>query len=180
MRRIRIIAIAMAVVIASNKLSLETFYKTVNVEASEGSQVSISSMDEIKSEPIVSLIPVDNILDATPIPVEVTVIPEPEEVDFIPTIIPTVSPTVSPTICPTICPSISPSVSPSISPTVSPTIKPTPTPTPTPTPFIPKTLISISEYDYIENSVSAFSSKKLTLKVLQSTARKYGTLYGTG
>lgn len=62
------------------------------------------------------------------------------------------------------------------------TIVPEPTATPTPTisPYKSKTLEKMASYNYVKNSVTGLSQKKVPVKTLQKNLKAYGTLYGTG
>ncbi|MDF2590497.1 MAG: putative exported carboxypeptidase [Anaerocolumna sp.] len=97
-----------------------------------------------------------------------------------PTDIPTVTETPTITLTPTPTPTITPTITPSVTPT--PTNKPTATPTPTKTPdkFIPNTLKLMAKYDYVGNSVTNISIKKLSLRTLQNQIKNFGKLYGYG
>lgn len=67
-------------------------------------------------------------------------------------------------------------------PTPEPTPMPEPTPKPTPKPetFIPDTLKTVLEYDYIGNSVTGLSKKQLTLKETNNKFKSYGKLVSKG
>jgi len=65
-------------------------------------------------------------------------------------------------------------------PTVVPTETLSPTPRPAPTPFVPDTLKVMEEHDYVKESVSGITTKKLSIKTLKSRVSKFGTLYGQG
>jgi hypothetical protein len=47
-------------------------------------------------------------------------------------------------------------------------------------PFIPKTLVKMKQYNYIDNSVTGLSNSLLPLKNLKDFVKKFGTLYGRG
>lgn len=83
-----------------------------------------------------------------------------------------ITPTPEPTTTPT------PIVTPE--PTTTPTQTPSATPTPTKSPYRSRTLEVMSNYDYVGESVTGISSKKVSVSTLQSRVKKYGKLYGTG
>lgn len=47
-------------------------------------------------------------------------------------------------------------------------------------PYQSKTLERMSEYDYVTNSISGITTKKLSLSTLQKNVKSYGKLYGKG
>lgn len=67
-------------------------------------------------------------------------------------------------------------------PSITPSIVPTATPVPTSASevFRSKTLQLMSEYDYLSNSVTGLSDKKIAVKTLQSSMLSFGKLYGSG
>jgi len=67
-----------------------------------------------------------------------------------------------------------------ITPTPEPTITPKPEPTKPPEKFMPDTLKLMEDYDYIGNSVTGISNKKISVKTLQNNIKSFGRLYGTG
>lgn len=56
----------------------------------------------------------------------------------------------------------------------------TPIPGPTPAPIATETLTTMLEYDYVTNSLTGLSSRKLTVNELQNMVKNYGTVYGYG
>lgn len=71
---------------------------------------------------------------------------------------------------------------PSVTPNPEPTITPAPDAVPTPAPviYLSETLKRMSTYDYVDNSITGVSEKRLSLKTLQAKVAQYGKLYGTG
>lgn len=96
----------------------------------------------------------------TPIPgPTVTLVPEPVETDIIPIPEPTVTPVPKP---------------------VDAEITPIPEPTETPEKYLTDTMKLMSEYDYVNSSITGISKKKASLKTLQNNVKSFGKLYGTG
>lgn len=92
---------------------------------------------------------------------------------------PNTSPEPSITPEPTASPDPSVTPTPTVKPEPSPTVTPTPSPTPIPK-FIPDTLKTMMNYDYVGKSVTGISTKKVSVKTLQESVKAYGKLYGTG
>ncbi len=95
---------------------------------------------------------------------------------------PTAVPVPEPSATPTPEPSVTPAPDSIITPSPMPSVTPAPVTTPTPPPveFLSETLEKMSSYDYVGNSVTGISMKKLSLKTLQNRMESYGKLFGSG
>ncbi len=110
-----------------------------------------------------------------PIPTEVPVSTE----EPVPTVIPEPNESTEPTVTPDL--GDQETVNPPVpTQTPEPTEEPAITPVPTVTPFVPKTLQVMAEYDYVGNSLTQVSNKKLSIKELQKQVNKFGTLVRDG
>lgn len=116
-------------------------------------------------------------LIATPTPSPATPTPEPI-ITSTPEL--TITPTPELTVTPTPELTITPIPEFTVTPTPELTVTPTPEPTKPPEKFIPDTLKLMEEYDYIGNSVTGISTKKVSVKTLQYNIKSLGKLYGTG
>jgi hypothetical protein len=152
-------------------ITLSTALPTGNVAASINSTSTNNQADTPNTEGVISF------TEELSGPLEPTIVPTPE-VTVIPTPEVTINPIPEVTVSPTPEVTISPTPEDTISPT--PELSITPSPEPTKSPFRSKTLEKMSEYDYIGNSVTGISKKKVAVKTLQKNLLSYGTLYGTG
>ena len=142
-------------------MSLESATGTESTEATDG---AVPTEEPAPTEvPIPTEVPVPTEM---PVPTEVPVSTE----EPIPTVNPEPTESAEPTVTLPPVPTQAP----------NPTEEPAVTPEPTITPFVPKTLQVMAEYDYVGNSVTQVSTKKLSIKELQKQVNKYGTLVRDG
>lgn len=168
-----IFTLALSTVFNQESLKVQAFVATMAIENNITWEPAETPMPNPTSEPTIS--PMSTLTPEPIVSPTSTLTPEP-------TVSPTPTLTPEPTVTPTLVPTPEPTVSPTLNPTPEPTVTPSPTPNPTITPerFIPNTLKTMQEYDYISNSVTGISKKKASLKTLQKNVGKYGKLSGTG